>query len=309
MSVADRSSARIVLVWAKILTQNQIMKSEFHNEDGTGFLRRIHDRLPEMHRAERRLAEFLLDFPGELASYDAQELARLSGVSKATVSRFVRRIGFDSYEQARRVAREESRNGSRLFLGHVNDTPASTELEAALLEERENIARTFERILQADIEALVEKMLTARKVWLVGYRLSQSFATYLAWQLMKIVPDVAVVPRGGESLGEHISSMEKEDVVIFFALRRRMTLTEPALELIGATGAAVALISDESMMTHSSLAWHFRCRTDTNSPQFNHAAVLSLCHWIIVRASSRSGAVGRARLREVDELNEKLGLY
>ena len=53
-------------------------KLEFHNDDRAGFISRIHERLPDMHRAERRLGEFLLDFPGELASYDAQELARLS---------------------------------------------------------------------------------------------------------------------------------------------------------------------------------------------------------------------------------------
>lgn len=285
------------------------MKPEFQTDPAPGFLQRIHERLPDMHRAERRLADFLLDFPGELASYDAQELARLSGVSKATVSRFVRRIGFENYEQARRVAREESRTGSRLFIGHATETQASTELEAALLEERENIAWTFERIDQAELEACVARLMSARKVWLVGYRLSQSFATYLSWQLMKIVPDIAVVPRGGESLGEHIASMGENDMVMFFALRRRMALTGPALDLIGQTGASVALISDESMGVDPALDWHFRCRVASGSTQFNHAAVMSLCHWIVVRAASQAGTEGRARLRDVDALNEKLGFY
>ena len=53
------------------------MKSEFREEEP--FLARIRTSLPKLHRAERQLATFLLDFPGELAAYDAQELARLSG--------------------------------------------------------------------------------------------------------------------------------------------------------------------------------------------------------------------------------------
>ncbi len=285
-------------------------KPEFQSYPSSGFLARIRDRLPDTRRAERRLAEFLLDFPGELASYDAQELARLSGVSKATVSRFVRRIGFDSYEHARRAAREEGRTGSRLWLNQAEDAPpAATALPAALAEERDNVAWTYDRIDPADIEACVGAMVAARKVWLVGHRISQSFATYLAWQLVKIVPDVAVAPRGGESLGEHIASMCADDVVLLFALRRRVGLTDAAIDEIAATGAALAVISDEGMAASPVPRWHFRCRTATQTPQFNHAAVLSLCHWLVVRASARAGAEGRARLRTVEEINERLGFY
>ena len=59
--------------------------------------------MPPLHPAERRLSEFLCEFPGELASYDAQELARLANVSKSTVSRFVRRLHYARYDDAREV--------------------------------------------------------------------------------------------------------------------------------------------------------------------------------------------------------------
>ena len=74
------------------------------------FLGRVRESLPDLYPAERRLGEFLCDFPGEIASYNAQELAKLAKVSKATVSRFVRRLGFDNYEQARRSSKEGEPN-------------------------------------------------------------------------------------------------------------------------------------------------------------------------------------------------------
>ena len=55
------------------------------------FLERVRQQLAEFHPMERQLAEFVLDFPGDLASYAANELAALSGVSNATVSRFIKR--------------------------------------------------------------------------------------------------------------------------------------------------------------------------------------------------------------------------
>src|SRR6478736_10073993 len=92
------------------------------NADTPSFLARAREALDSLHPAERRLGEFVCDFPGELASYSAQELAALAHVSKATVSRFVQRLGYDNYEEARRHARADKQTGSRLFLATATDS-------------------------------------------------------------------------------------------------------------------------------------------------------------------------------------------
>jgi DNA-binding MurR/RpiR family transcriptional regulator len=99
--------------------------------------------LPTLHPAERRLGEFLCDFPGELASYDAQELAHLANVSKATVSRFVHRLDYANYEEARRYAREEQSSGSRLFLSHPSDANPDASLLSAIEQGKANLDQTF----------------------------------------------------------------------------------------------------------------------------------------------------------------------
>ena len=60
------------------------------------FLSRVRHILPDLSPAERKLGELVRDFPGELASFSASELADLAAVSNATVSRFVRRLGYAS---------------------------------------------------------------------------------------------------------------------------------------------------------------------------------------------------------------------
>jgi DNA-binding MurR/RpiR family transcriptional regulator len=62
------------------------------------FVARIRDSLTDLPPTERRLGTFLLDFPGELASYTASELAGLANVLNATVSRFIKRLVYDGFE-------------------------------------------------------------------------------------------------------------------------------------------------------------------------------------------------------------------
>lgn len=277
-------------------------------ENSPSFLARIKEALPDLHPAERRLGQFLFDFPGELASYDAQELAKLASVSKATVSRFVRRLGFDSYEHARKAVREEGQTGSRLFLGHAEYGSAGHVLDLSMTEERENLDWTFRRLDPRQLDELAAAIVASRKTWIAGFRISHSFATYLYWQLMKVVDDVAVIPGAGETLGEHVSRIRSDDCVVFIALRRRTRGLPALLDEIRATGARLALITDESMPPRTDIDWHFICQTKTSSPQFNHAAVLALCHQIVVRSTIQSGPEGRERLRQIEELNERLGL-
>lgn len=273
------------------------------------FLTKVREALPDLHPAEKRLAEFLIDFPGEIASYDAQELAGLCAVSKATVSRFVRRLGFDNYDHARKAVREESQTGSRLFFGHAEQAASVPPPGFDFAEERDNMEWTFQRIRPGELDAVAQQVLSARKVWIIGQRIGHSFASYLYWQLTKVIPDIAVGPQAGETLGEYIAAMTPQDLVVYVALRRRMSGTEAVLGEIARAGTRIALISDEAMSYNASATWHFRCRTRTSGPQFNHAAVMSLCHQLVVRAMVKSGHDSRARLLAVDSINERLGFY
>lgn len=273
----------------------------------SSFLQRVRAALPHLHPAERRLGEFLFRFPGEIASYDAQELARLAGVSKATVSRFVRRIGFASYEEARRQARAEGASGSRLFQGHAEHEAGARALDLDMAESKENLDWTFRRIGADELDAVAQAILGARRVWLIGYRISQSFATYLQWQLLKVAPDVQVIPKGGETLGEHLAAMTQDDCAIFFALRRRVAGTDMIIDEILRRGPKLALVTDEGMAPRDGIAWHFLCQTRTAGPQFNHAAVFAVCHQIMQRATLAAGVAARERLRDIEETNERIG--
>lgn len=269
-------------------------------------LARVREAMGSLHPAERKIGELLCNFPGELASYSAGELAILAGVSNATVTRFVRRLGYDNYEDARRHAREESETGSRLYLSpaveSASTAPAALQVEQSLL----NIQRTIGSIEVDTIDAIARAILMARKVWVIGFRASHPFASYLHWQLTQVIEAIVAIPGAGQTLGEHLVDVRAEDCVIFFGLRRRVPITDKFLSDAERRGAAVLLISDEGMPHRASAGWHLRCETAASGPLFNHSAVMVLCHLIANRVIELSDAVGRDRLRRIETLNDAL---
>ncbi|KOF19018.1 DNA-binding protein [Ensifer adhaerens] len=270
------------------------------------FLTRVRQVLPELHPAERRLGDFLCDFPGEVASYSAQELAALAHVSKATVSRFIQRLGYENYEEARRHARADKQTGSRLFLATSADTAGEQSVTAHVAQGVANIEATFLAISETQINTASAALLKARKVWVIGFRASHSFATYLQWQLTQVIENISAIPGGGQTLGEHLVSFTPDDVVIVFGLRRRIALMDALLNQVEKSGARLLYITDEGVPFLSQAEWHFRCQTLAPGPLFNHVSVMALCHLLTTRCIETAGVSGRNRLRGIEALNDAL---
>lgn len=267
-------------------------------------LSRVRATMNDLHPAERKLGELLCDFPGELASYSARELAALAGVSNATVTRFVRRLGYDSYEEARRHARAESETGSRLYLAPAPEGQASGPLQVE--QSLVNIQRTMTTIDAAAIHAVATAILEARKVWVIGFRASHPFASYLHWQLTQVKEAIIAIPSAGQTLGEHLVDVQPADCVVFFGLRRRVAVTDNILAEAEGRGASVLFVTDEGAPLRATATWHFRCETAATGPLFNHSAVMVLCHLIATRVIELAHADGRDRLRRIEMLNDSL---
>jgi DNA-binding MurR/RpiR family transcriptional regulator len=288
------------------LRENFLSAGDDVNPKDRPFLTRVQDVLEELHPAERRLGDFVCDFPGELASYSASELATLAQVSNATVSRFVKRLGYDNYDDARRHARSEKQTGSRLFLSASADAAGIQSVSANMAQGVANLESTFLSITDSQIDAVVEAMLSARKIWVLGFRASHPFADYLQWQLTQVVENIVSIPGGGQTLGEHLVSIVSADVVVVFGLRRRIARMDIVLSAIEKSGAKLLYITDEGVSVRQSADWHFRCQTLAPGPLFNHVSVMAVCHLIITRAIERAGAAGRKRLRGIESIGDVL---
>ncbi|WP_244499489.1 MurR/RpiR family transcriptional regulator [Rhizobium sp. AC44/96] len=276
------------------------------NADTPSFLARAREALDSLHPAERRLGEFVCDFPGELAAYSASELATLAQVSNATVSRFVKRLGYENYEEARRHARAETQTGSRLFLSKAADSAGIQSLQAHVAQSMENIEGTFLAITDGQINSAVDAILTARKTWVLGFRSSHAFADYLRWQMTQVIENIVSLPGGGETLGEHLISVTPDDVFIVFGLRRRIAKMDAILAMIEKSGAKLLYITDEGVSPRSTATWHLRCQTLAPGPLFNHVAVMALCHLLVTRAIEKSSTAGRKRLRGIEAVGDLL---
>jgi DNA-binding MurR/RpiR family transcriptional regulator len=268
---------------------------------------RIRDHYASLRPAERRIADLILNFPGEIAGYAATELAAMAETSNAAVSRFVQRIGFQSYDEMRLLSRDSKAAGSPLFqMGpSAEREPSGTvarHLETAIAALQQTCANLSDPL----VEELATAMVGARRLWIAGFRHSHFLAAYFHWQMIHVRPDVRLLPVPGATLGETMADIGRGDVLVAFGMRRRPKVLPPLLAAAREAGARILVIADLGLAEDIGADWTLRCDTRQRGPIDSHASVLLVCDMILDRVVARSGASGRQRFGRIDELHVAL---
>jgi DNA-binding MurR/RpiR family transcriptional regulator len=191
----------------------------------------------ELAPQEQRAADFMRAHLADLAVYNATEVARLSGVSKATVSRLYRRLGFDGADELREHVRAVRAAGTPVA------SEATTEQSAQLEREVANIRSV---LAASDLEAVAATIASADRVLVMGFRNSYPMALHLRQQLVQARGSVDIAPQPGQSVGEEIAGLTSTDVVVLLGFRRRPEGFARLVAALAASPARFVLITDPS---------------------------------------------------------------
>jgi DNA-binding MurR/RpiR family transcriptional regulator len=267
----------------------------------------IQDHAAVLSPTDRQIADLILSFPGEIASYSANELAKMSGTSNAAVTRFVRRIGFRNYEEMKRHARDMRASGSPIYLMEKNGVRTlSEQIERHVSISLTNITETFSSIDPNVLSEATEGLASARRVVFVGMRNGYFLAQYLRWQISEVRERTELLPTAGETLAETLAGLTDKDVLVVFAIRRILPMISSVLDVARGLKCRTLVIADRYFADSGGYTWLLSCDTRSRSPLDNHVAVLALCHIIADEMMQVLGTVGRKRLSAIEDLHLEL---
>jgi len=268
-------------------------------------IREKYDKLPD---SERKVADLILEFPGELAIYSATELATLAESSKAAVTRLITRLGFTGYDQVRRAARQAQNWGSPLYLmPRVQVAQEGQDrIQHHIDQDIHNISKTFETLDTDFLDEIIRSMWKARRVLILGYRNSHFLAGYLKWQIVQVRDQVYLLPEAGETLAEYLAEITEKDLVIVIGFRRRIPQVTRAINAAISAGSKTVYITDPSAKLNDKVSWTIRCAIQGDDPFDRYSGAISLLHFLGVSLMNFAGDKGRKRLKSIEQLHETL---
>ncbi len=271
--------------------------------------KRIQDEYENLTPNERRLADLILDFPHQVATYSATEMTERAGVSKSAGTRFFQRLGFESYNEVRRLVRAAPDWGSPLYLADRLERSGSTTagLEGHLQREITNLTRTVEALAPDRLAEIGKAIASAGTVAVCGWRNSYFMGAYLHWQIIQLRDRVNLLNRSGETAAEHLAGLDAGDLLIVIGVRRRPKALATLLDAASATGVPVLLVTDRSGVTlKDKTTWMLQCEIRSITLFDSYIGVLSVLHVLATATADALGKGGRRRLRKIEAMHDRL---
>jgi DNA-binding MurR/RpiR family transcriptional regulator len=187
---------------------------------------RIEAAYPLLTDALRSFADFVLEQPFKVAQLSINETVHASGVSVATANRFARRLGFAGYPQFRaeviRSFEDVVAPVERLRDNIAGGTDTHALIKQSFEEDIQNLNVTLANLDMRRVEALVERMVSARRIFALGFDQAGALMALFAHRLQMAGLDARTAPAAGGRLGaaRELAQFGPEDLVIAIAFPR-----------------------------------------------------------------------------------------
>ncbi len=271
-------------------------------------------RMPEFSKGQRLIASYILEHYDRAAFMTASKLGAIVKVSESTVVRFADELGFSGYPELQKALQELAKTqltaAERLAMAD-NLLDRETILDKVLLSDAEKIRHTLEGLDRSAFYGAVEKIVSARNIYILGVRSSAALANFLTFNFRMMFDNVrAVEGASGTEVFEQILNIGKEDVLIAISFPRYSKRTIRAVSYAHDAGAGVVSISDSA---ESPLAPHsdhlLVAKSDMASFVDSLVAPLSIINAMVAAVSMYRQDEVSARLMRLETIWDEYEVY
>lgn len=265
-----------------------------------------------LSKGQRRIVEYIATHYDKAVFMTASQLGSHVGVSESTVVRFASAMGYEGYPHLQRAMQE-------LVSHHLtpNQRVEMSEeiipenaMDHVLRSDMQNLRTTLESTDHAIFEQMVECILSAKSVYVMGLRSAAPLAEFMCYYLNYIFPHVRLVSSGTTDVFDEIAKLESGDVLIGISFPRYSTRTLEAMRYAKRCGARVTAITDGPMSPLTEIAdLSLMAHTDMASFVDSLAAPMSVINALLVALGLRRKEALREHFSKLEALWDTYEVY
>lgn len=245
----------------------------------------------------------------EIAFSSAMTVSSNLGVSEATLIRFARTIGFPSYQMLQQYIRDEIRahlnqtSLDRLQSVQHNEGDDDNPILASVKQDILNLQATLDSVNPESMENALSLIENARRLYVVGSRLSAPSALFAARLFSYILDDVRVVGAFTDNDLDELIGIDSRDTLLVLGMARPARRTLEIARYGHAQSAQVIAITDSPLSPLAEIASSLIV-VESGSKSFSqsYTALTAITHALVSALSATNVERTKDRLSEVEKL-------
>jgi DNA-binding MurR/RpiR family transcriptional regulator len=276
---------------------------------------RIDGQAAQLTRAERQLADAILENYPVSGLGSITRLAEASGVSTPTVARMVQKLGYAGFPEFQEALRGEL---EAQLLGPVakHDTWAGVAPEGHMLNRftdrvTQNIRQTVAATDPAQFDRAASLLADpARAVYVTGGRITHALSDYFHLHMQVIRPGVRHIRSTQAAWPHDVLDIAGGDVLLVYDIRRYENSTLRLAEMARDRGAEIILITDQWRSPISKTTdLTFPCRIEAPSAWDSTVAMMLLTETLIAAVQELLWDSTRDRMGQLEEIFDRTGTF
>ncbi|AUX77010.1 MurR/RpiR family transcriptional regulator [Sinorhizobium fredii] len=266
-------------------------------------------------RAEKRLAETLLDNYPVSGLGSITTVAENAGVSTPTVARMVQKLGFRGFPDFQaRLHQELEATISNPIAKHdrwAASAPGTHILNRFADAIMGNMRQTLSQLEPVEFDQAAALIADRkRNLYLVGGRITRSTADYLFTHLQVIRTGVTQIAANPSSWPHYVLDMKQGDVLILFDIRRYEQEMETLARSARNRGVEIILFTDQwGSPVAKSASKVFRAQIEVPSAWDSSVMLLFLVEALIEAVQSSNWDETRDRMRTLEGLFDSTRIF
>ncbi|MGL5754838.1 MAG: MurR/RpiR family transcriptional regulator [Paraclostridium sp.] len=273
----------------------------------------IQRQYPRLSKGQKLIAQYLISNYDKVAFMTASKLGEEVGVSESTVVRFANALGFSGYPKLQDALQELIKNKlttvQRVEMNQEYSDDCKI-LNKVLKSDIDNIKHTLEDLDEDVFQQASDKLLNARKIYILGMRSSFSIAQYLGFYLDIILDNVHIIRMDMGDAFEQVVRVTEDDVVVAISFPRYSKKSYQVVEYAKGKGAHIISITD-SLFAPIATTADTTLLVKSNMASFVDSLVpaLSLCNALIVSIGMKEKEDIKSYFDDLEQIWEKYSVY
>lgn len=269
------------------------------------FLEELAARRPDLSRSERRVADFVLENPGEVIHMSISSLADHVGVSQPTILRFVRAIGLQRYPDLKLRTGQSIVSGTPYVHSKVNPGDGVDEVAAKVLDSSILVLNELRRTLDREqLDKALDVLAAAPRIDCFGTGAASILAIEAQQKLMRF--GIPVVYYGDTHLQRlAAATLRPGDVALCFSHTGQVRDTVEMARKAAEQGATVICVTrpNTELARNCAILLAVDAHEDTEiySPMTSRVAHAALIDIVSTALALRFGPDMSARLRRAKD--------
>ncbi|MCY7675987.1 MurR/RpiR family transcriptional regulator [Bacillus safensis] len=273
----------------------------------------IAEQMPTMSKSNLRIAKYILENPNTVPFLTGDKLAKITGVSPATIVRFSTFLGYSGYPELQQYmqssAQQQLTTTERLKISKEVYNEQDQSVYDIFLDDISNIRSTLDKL---DIEAFknaVESLIKAKRVYIVANRSATALGVFLQYYLQLLLEQVELI-HSIENVSERIFDLNEDDVVIGISFARYTKSTIKVLSYAKEKEATTVAITDNLLSPLIPYA-DIPLTASSQMPTFidSFVAPLSLINALIVTVGKEKEENFQDKLESLEEIWDKFNIF